>query len=156
MGWSPAVPRRCPSTPRRAHSQGWRQERVSVGGSWSTSAPADPPERRERKCWTRKGLRNSIRTRVTRRERCRLAIGPHPLPPSPPCGEGGTKDRSVVPPLHIVERGTGGEDWGEGMRTKSSAPRLAASRAGLRYVSLPSRRENTPPATARVRSAKTA
>src|SRR6266496_6194980 len=33
-----------------------------------------------------------------------------PCPPLRICGEGGRKGQSRVPPLHIVERGTGGED----------------------------------------------
>src|SRR5256884_9092701 len=48
------------------------------------------------------------------RSRALRALGPHPLSPSPHTRRGGTKGQSRVPPLHIVERGTGGEDHGEG------------------------------------------
>src|SRR6267378_1149890 len=34
---------------------------------------------------------------------------PHPLSPSP-FGRGGTRNSPFVPPLHVVERGSGGED----------------------------------------------
>src|SRR5205807_2768000 len=50
------------------------------------------------------------------RSRARRALSPHPLSPSPHTRRGGTKGESRVPPLHIVERGTGGEDYGEGDR----------------------------------------
>src|SRR5437660_1013641 len=39
-----------------------------------------------------------------------LSPSSHPLSPSPHTRRGGTKGESRVPPLHIVERGTGGED----------------------------------------------
>src|SRR6266487_6365543 len=41
-------------------------------------------------------------------------FGPHPLSPSPPCGEGGRKGSPSFPLSTFVERGTGGEDYGEG------------------------------------------
>src|SRR5205807_8628261 len=71
-----------------------------------------------------------------------------PCPPLHKCGEGELRAALSFPLSAYAERGTGGEDHGEGIK--------GVRIAGLRYVSRPSRRENAPAATTRVSSARTA